>query len=402
MALRTVEQQLQALLGACQPLDPIELPLLEATGCVLAEAVHARWPVPAFPVVTVDGYAVRSADLAAASRPRPIRLAVIDRVAAGFRAEAPVREGEAVHVVPGAMLPEGADAVVPLAVTDGGSHTVLVGESARAGSGVRPSGAFAGQGQAAVRPGVVLGATQQGALVAAGRSRVRVHPAPRVVVITIGTELVAPGTSAEPGLVHDANAVALTVAIREVGGVPYRAGPVPDDSGVLASVVEGQRVRADLIVIAGGMSRTVPGTFDGGSHPRLAPAAVSPGPVVAFGMLDSRIPVLALPGEPVSAMINYEVFVRPLIRRLAGRRELFRPVVHARLAAPVDAPPGVRRFVPVALRDGKSDAVAEPVPAGQELSPFAAVSVTGLAVVPEDVTAIGAGGEAVVIRLDRT
>lgn len=399
--LRTVEEQLQAVLSTCHPLDGLELPVLEAGGCVLAEDVYTRHPLPPFVVVIHEGYAVRSNDLVGVTMARPAQLTVVDSVGAGHRASVPIGPGQAIRVAAGTMLPDGSDAVVPLGHTDGGAQVVLVGGQPAPGSGFRMTGQFAGAEQLALRAGTALGPAQLGAGVAAGRSRLLVHPAPRVVLVTVGSELVEPGGELRPGLIHDVNSIMLSSAVLQAGAVAYRAGPVPDDPAVLASVIEGQLVRADLIVVTGGTGGVVGaamsqlGSFD------PVPVAVTPGPVVAFGAVDGRIPVMSLPGEPVSAMINYEVFVRPAIRRLMGSRRLFRPVVRARLRAPVQAPAGLRRFVPVALSGSDGHHEVDPVPAGLDSSPLVAASVTGLAVVPEEVTVVEAGEDVLVIRLDR-
>jgi len=398
---RTVEEQLQAVLATCHPLEGLELPVLEAGGCVLAEDVYAQRALPPFATVTHEGYAVRAVDLAGAGMARPARLTVVDAVGAGHRASAPLGPGEAIRVAAGAMLPEGSDAVVPLGQTDGGTGAVLVGAVVAPGAGTRPAGQFARPEQLALRAGTQLGPAQLGAAVAAGRSRLLVYPAPRVVLITVGSELVAAGGELQPGLIHDVNSIMLSAAVLQTGAVAYRAGPVPDDPAVLASVIEGQLVRADLIVVTGGTGGVVGaamsqlGSFD------PVPVAVVPGPVVAFGEVGGRIPVMSLPGEPTSAMVNFEVFVRPAIRRLMGNRRLFRPVTRARLRAPVQAPVGLRRFVPVAVSGRGDDHEAEPVPSGQENSPLAFVSVNGLAVVPEEVATMEAGEDVLLIRMDR-
>lgn len=401
MRTLTVDEQLRQVLGTCRPLERIELPLQEAAGCVSAEDILTESQLPPFATVGYDGYAVRAADLAGAAPGQVFRLTVIDQVRAGFRPSQPLAPGTAIMVGAGAMLPPGADAVVPMAATDQGRQVVAMVAPAVVGQGFRPAGAIAEVGQRAVPAGTVLGPVQLAAAVAAGRSRVAVHPAPRVVVITVGSELAEPGAPLQPGLIRDADAVMICSATTDAGAVAYRAGPLPDDPSVLATVIEGQLVRADMVVVVGGMAGVATAALQHLGCADLTHARLEPGPVVGYGTLEQRIPVFSIPGDPVAAFVAHEVFVRPAIRRLMGRRHLFRPVVRARLRAAVSAPAGVRRFAPAALSGRAGDYAIEPVPAEQASSLLAAVSVNALIVIPEETEAILAGEDVMAIRLDR-
>lgn len=396
----SVDAQLRQILGTCRPLEPIELPVIEAAGCVTAADVLTQSQLPPFATVTANGYAIRTADVAAAAPGQVVRLTVIDEVRPGFRPTQPLAPGAAIRVGAGAMLPPGADAVVPLAATDQGAQVVSLLPPVVAGQGFRSAGETAEVGQVAVPKGTVLGPVQLAAAVAAGHSRVAVHPAPRLVVITVGSELVEPSAVPQPGLIRDADAVMLCTAATAAGAVAYRAGPVPDDPAVLATVIEGQLVRADMIIVVGGMGGAALAALQHLGCHDLGYSRLDPGPAVGYGTIDQRIPVFSIPGEPVSAFVAYEVFARPAIRRLLGQRHVFRGVVRARLRAPLSAQDGIRKFAPAAVteRDGKF--AAEPVPPGQACSLLAAVSVNGLVVVPEEVTAVAAGEDALVVRLD--
>ncbi len=401
MRTLTVEDQLRQVLGTCRPLEPFELPVLEAAGCVIAENVSTESQLPPFPTVTQEGYAVRAADLQPAASGQVLRLTVIDQVRAGFRPTQPLAPGTAIRVGVGAMLPPGADAVVPITATDQGQQVVSLAQGVVVGQGFRPAGSVAEIGQIAVPQGTELGPVQLAAAVAAGRARVAVHAAPRVVVITIGSELTEASGPLQPGLIRDADAVMMCAATQAAGALAYRAGPVPDDPAVLATVVEGQLVRADALVLVGGIGGVTIAALQHLGCLDLAYARLDPGPAVGYGTIEQRIPIFSIPGDPVAAFVAHEIFVRPAIRRMMGRRHVFRPVVRARLRTAVQAPGGLRRFAPAAVsgRDGKY--IVEPVPAGQASSLLAAVSVNGLVVIPEEAAAVAAGEDVLVIRLDR-
>lgn len=397
----TVEDQLRQVLGTCKPLEPFELPVLEAAGCVTAENILTESQLPSFPTVTVEGYAVRAAELAPAAPGQVLRLTVIDQVRAGFRPTQPLAPGTAIRVSVGAMLPPGADAVVPITATDQGQQVVCLAPSVVAGQGFRPAGAVAETGQIAVPRGTALGPVQLAAVVAAGRSRVAVHAPPRVVVVTVGSELTDASGQPQPGLIRDADAVMLCAATEAAGAVAYRAGPVPDDPAVLATVIEGQLVRADVLVVVGGMGGVTIAALQHLGCLDLAFSRFDPGPAVGYGTIEQRIPIFSIPGDPVAAFVAHEIFVRPAIRRMMGRRHVFRPVVRARLRSAVQAPGGLRRFVPAAVSGRDGNYVVEPVPAEQASSLLAAVSVNCLVVIPEETAAVAAGEDVLVIRLDR-
>lgn len=397
----TVEEQLRQILATCRPLEPFELPVLEAAGCVSAEDVLTESQLPPFPTVTQEGYAVRSVDVVAAASVQPLRLTVIDQVRAGFRPTQPLAPGTAIRVGVGAMLPPGADAVVPITATDQGLQIVAIGQAVVPGQGFRPAGAVAETGQIAVPKGTLLGPVQLAAAAAAGRSRIAVHAAPRVVVITVGSELAEPSAPLQTGLIRDADAVLICAATTMAGAVAYRAGPVPDDPAVLATVIEGQLVRADVIIVVGGMGGVTTAALQHLGCLDLAHARLDPGPAVGYGTIEQRIPIFSIPGEPVAAFVAHEVFLRPAIRRLMGQRHVFRPVVRARLRAGVEADAGVRRFAPAAVSGRDGNYLVEPVPAAQASSLLAAVSVNCLIVIPEETPVAAAGEDVLVIRLDR-
>ncbi|RSS53535.1 molybdopterin molybdenumtransferase MoeA [Streptomyces sp. WAC07061] len=430
----SVDEHLADVLAAVRPLEPIELQLLDAQGCVLVEDVTVPVALPPFDNSSMDGYAVRTADVQGASEEFPAVLAVIGDVAAGSGELPTVGPGQAARIMTGAPLPPGAEAVVPVEWTDGGTGggaasgmtpasaapegaagEVRVHRAAEARAHVRSRGSDVQAGDLALAAGTVLGPPQIALLAAIGRGTVRVRPRPRVVVLSTGSELVQPGEALTPGTIYDSNSFALAAAARDAGAIAYRVGAVADDAETLRSTIEDQLIRADLLVTTGGVSV---GAYDvvkealtaAGSGEGDEPAggvdfrklAMQPGKPQGFGTIGpDHTPLLALPGNPVSSYVSFELFVRPAIRTLMGlpESEVSRPGVRAVLKAdePLRSPAARRQF----LR-GKYDAEAGTVtPVGGSGSHLIAAlaHADSLMVVPEDVTSVEPGAELEVILL---
>jgi molybdopterin molybdotransferase len=433
----SVEDHLADVLAAVRPLEPIQLALLEAQGCVLAEEVTVTAPLPAFDNSSMDGYAVRVADVAGATKEKPARLAVLGDVAAGSSRLPTVGPGQAARIMTGAPLPPGAEAVVPVEWTDGGTGggpaesmaaygadpagstgEVHVHRAPEAGQYVRTRGSDVRAGTLALPAGTVLGPPQIGLLAALGHGTVTVRPRPRVVVLSTGSELVPPGEELSPGQIHDSNSFMLTAAARDAGALAYRVGAVTDDARVLRDVIEDQLIRADLVVTSGGVSV---GAYDvvkealGGLGPHGGPGgvggvdfrrlAMQPGKPQGFGLVgEDRTPLLALPGNPVSSYVSFELFVRPAIRTLLGLEPVRRTPVRARLAAPeaLRSPAGKRQFLrgahtPPAV--GEASGTVRPVGgSGSHLIGSLALADC-LIVLPEDVTGAAPGDDVEVLPL---
>ena len=404
--MRSVDEHRRIALEAVSPLEPITLPLLDAAGCVLAEDVTAAWPLPSFDNSSMDGYAVLAADVATASADSPVELAVVDDVPAGYRATERVSPGRAIRIMTGAPLPDGADAVVPVEATDAGTQRVRVASPVDAGSYIRRAGEDVVAGTPVLEVGTVLTARSIALATAVGRAEVRVHPRPRVVVISTGNELVDPGVPLRHGLIADSNSVMLVTAAREAGATAYRAGPVPDDEDRLMATLDDQLVRADLVITSGGVSMgaydTVKAVLSRIGTVEFVKVAMQPGMPQGFGVLgDDAVPIATLPGNPVSAYVSFEIFVRPLIRRMMGFRDVHRPVVSAVCTAPFDSPAGKTQFARVQLRveDGRYVAHPEGAQGSHILGGLARADA--LAVVPPEVTRIEAGDLITVIDLGR-
>lgn len=330
----SVEDYRAQVLAGVKALAPIEMPLLDAHGCVLATEVSAPWPLPSFDNSSMDGYAVVAADLAGATGEHPVQLTVVDDVPAGFRATEVVVQGVAIRIMTGAPMPEGADAVVPVEKTDGGTDLVQINEPVSSGANIRLAGEDVLLGEVVMRPGTYLTSRQLSLLASVGKGSVLVHPKPRVVVISTGSELVEPGTQLRKGLITDSNSFLLVAAAQEAGAVAFRVPPVIDDEGVFMSTLEDQLHFADLIVTSGGVSMgaydTVKAVLSKLGTVTFTKVAMNPGMPQGHGRIGPNgTPIITLPGNPVSAYVSFETFVRPVIRTMQGHQKIYRPYVQA-------------------------------------------------------------------------
>jgi molybdenum cofactor synthesis domain-containing protein len=402
--MKTVDEHLADILAATRELPPLELALLEALQGVLAEPATAPVDLPPFDNSAMDGYAVVAADVAGASEHAPVTLSVIGDIAAGDQEARGIRPGICVRIMTGAPMPAGADAIVPVEWTDGGTAKVTIRKAATAGNYVRRSGEDVTVGQTVLPAGTRLGATQIGMLAAIGRSRVLVRPRPRVVVLSTGSELVEPGTPVGPGQIWDANGYALTAAATEAGGVGFRQGLIGDeDPGRVLSAIEEQLGFADLVITSGGVSMgardVVKEVLSGLGTMKFDKVAMRPGKPQGFGLLDDRTPVFTLPGNPVSAYVSFQVFVRPALRALQGLPPDPLPTVVARVTEPVRSPSGLRHFLRGALeyRDGAHHVTPAEGQGSHQI--FSLASSNCLMVVAEDVTSLATGDPVDVMML---
>ncbi len=403
--MRSVEEHLQAVLAGVLPLSPLDVTLQDARGCVLAESVTAPWPLPPFDNASMDGYAVKVADVATATEGAPVTLDVIDDVPAGYRSAEVLREGTAIRIMTGAPIPEGAEAVIPVESTDAGMPTVRISRSVKMGDYIRLRGDDIALGELVSTAGTILGPREIALLAAVGRGRASVHPQPRVVVMSTGSELVEPGGQLLPGMISDSNGPTIAAAVQEAGAIAYRIGPIPDDPDIMLATLEDQLVRADLIITTGGVSAgaydTVKAVLSRLGTVEFTKVAMQPGMPQGHGTLGpDDTPIFTLPGNPVSAYVSFEVFVRPVIRRMLGHQNIYRPVVRAVLAESLQSPAGKRQFArgSLSVEDGRY--VVRPA-GGQGSHMLGALAKSNaLVVVPEDVTDLRAGSAVAVLRLD--
>ena len=403
--LVSVDDYREGILAGLQPLDPITLPLADSHECVLAEDVIAQWPLPSFDNSSMDGYAVIASDVSSAAEASPVTLTVIDDVPAGSRADIALKPGCAVRIMTGAPIPSGTDCIVPVEVTDAGTDSVEIRENVAPGTYIRRAGEDVIVGDVVVRAGTLLSSRQLAVIAAVGKGHVVVYPRPRVAVFSTGSELVEPGTPLSKGMISDSNSFLLVSAANEAGAQAYRVPPVPDDAEAFSAAISDQLHRADLILTSGGVSMgaydTVKEVFSSYGTVEFAKVAMHPGMPQGHGIVgesdDERIPVITLPGNPVSSYISFQNFVRPAINKLRGLGSTDRPRLAAEVTKPLDSPQSKRQFARGRFLD---DGRVEPVGGGQGSHVMGGLAQADcLIVVPEGVANVNAGDTVDVVDL---
>jgi molybdopterin molybdotransferase len=392
-----VEDYRERVLAAIEPLIPLELHLQEALGCVLAADVTAQEGMPTFASSAMDGFAVRSADVAGATPASPVELRVVGRARIGRRPDATVGGGEAVRIDTGAPVPAGADCVVPIENCMASQQIVRVLQGLPAGKHVRPAGEDARAGDLLVKARRRLAAPELGMLAAAGHARALVHPRPRVVILSTGDELVEPSRFPEFGQVRDSNGYTLYGAVREAGGRPILGGIVPDDVEQFREALLSQRVQADAFITSGGVSAgefdVVKRAFFKRGEVEFTRVAMQPGMPQAFGTFEGK-PYFGLPGNPVSVFVSFELFVRPALLKMAGRRDLERLEVTAVLDDEISGPKGKTTFARVRVRRNPEGALTARSAGGRSSNLMTTVTrANGLAVIPPGVERLEPGAE---------
>jgi molybdopterin molybdotransferase len=399
----SVEIHLAEILATSKPLPPAEVTVGDALGAVLVGDVTARWPLPPFDNSSMDGYAVRAGDVAAASETEPVVLPVQAEIPAGDTSPHRLVPGTVLKIMTGAPMPAGADAVVPVELTDGGADQVAIRQPVPAGASVRRAGGDAQPGDVLLRDGTRLGAVHVGLLAAAGLRTVLARPRPRVTVMSTGNELTEPGSELIPGQIWESNARMLAAAVREAGCEALRHPIVRDETSAVLTAVQDALPGADLLITTGGVSM-------GGEHDVVKAAlaslgtvtfrkvALQPGMPQGFGTIGpDSTPIFTLPGNPVSAYVSFLLFVRPALDALQGFiRERAIPL-QAVLTQPVRSPAHRRSF----LRANLDAAAGEVTPvSGQHSHQLASLArADALVIVPEQVTELPAGAKVDVMEL---
>ncbi|MDE3112840.1 MAG: molybdopterin molybdotransferase MoeA [Chloroflexota bacterium] len=363
--LLTVDEALERILAGVRPLPAREVALLEALGRTLAAEVVADRDIPPFRNSAMDGYAVRGEDVATA----PARLRVVGAVAAGGMPERAVGRGEAMRIMTGAPMPDGADTVVRVEDTDNADDVVTVTAATPRGLSVRQAGEDLARGTTILRAGDVLRPAEIGLLASLGVSRPRVVARPRVAVLSTGDEIVEITETPGPGKIRDANRYSVGSAVLAAACEPWLRPLVRDTPDALRSALR-DAMSADAIVTSGGVSV--------GDHDWVKPIvselgtldvwaiAIRPGRPLAFAQLrggDRVVPLFGLPGNPVSALLTFELFVRPALLAMSGRRKLHRPRARAKLLDELDKP-GFLRFFARAIYDAVAGTVRLTGPQG--------------------------------------
>jgi molybdopterin molybdotransferase len=398
--VRTVEDHQRVVRDLVRPRAPVEMPLADAAGLVLAADVYAEVALPQFDNSAMDGYAVRAADVAAASPANPVMLPVAEDIPAGRGDELVLRPGTVHRIMTGAALPVGADAVVPVEATDGGTDTVCIRESRPVGAHVRRAGEDVVAGEPVLRAGRQLGAPQLALLAALGHAGVSVFPPLRVVVLSTGSELVEPGRPLRHGQIYESNGIMLATAVRAAGARCRQAHLVTDDVGEFSAVFAELLGESDVIVTSGGVSAGAYEVVKDALADRgvdFVKVAMQPGMPQGAGTVDG-VTVITLPGNPVSSLVSFEVFLRPALRAAMRLPDIERPRMRVRLGERITSPPGRRQF-----RRGVLDRAAGTVrpigPPGSHFLRYLA-SADCLLDLTSDVTELAEGADVEVWELD--
>ena len=404
--MRTVDEHRAAALALVAPLPVVDVGLDQARGYVLAADVLAPGPVPAWDNSAMDGYAVRAADVAAATTDRPVALTVVADLAAGSAAVPHVSPGTAARIMTGAPVPPGADAIVPVELTDGGTALVRVREPVDPGTHVRRAGDDVREGAVVLAAGTLLAERHVAAAAAVGIALLSVHRRPRVAVLSTGSELVPPGEALDRGQIPDSNSFLLAAAVAAAGCTAIRLAAVPDDADLLRAALAAQDGAVDAVITSGGVSvgayDVVKEVLSGMGGVEFVAVAMQPGKPQGLGRLPGGTPVFCLPGNPVSVYVSFEVLVRPALLRLRGLSRTDRPTEFAVALDGWRTPPGRAQYMPVALEreDGLLRA-RRAVPGGSGSHLVAGLArADGLAIIPVDVDEVRPGDLVAVLRSD--
>lgn len=400
----SVEEALERILGEIHPLPPIQVPLAEALGLVLAEDVIAHEAMPPFANSAMDGFALRSQD-SQESQGQPPRLRVTGNVAAGYVADHAVEAGTAIRIMTGAPIPAGADAVIQseLTICDGPDSTwVEILQPVAAGNNIRPAGEDMRPGQLILPQGSELSPWEIGVLATLGRAFVPVVRRPRVAIVGTGDEIVEIDQALAPGKIRNSNSYLLAAAVARAGAQPVQVGVAQDTPESLREHF-GRALSHDLIITSGGVSV---GDFDlvkdilaeqGEMH--FWRINMRPGKPVAFGHI-GQTPLLGLPGNPVSAAVTFELFGRPVLRKMLGHTRLQRPQVEVIVEDGIAERAMRRHYVRAHVQWSQGHFIAQTT--GNQGSNIltSLINANALIVVPEGGVVIPPGGTARALMLD--
>ncbi|MBO0782788.1 MAG: molybdopterin molybdotransferase MoeA, partial [Ktedonobacteraceae bacterium] len=397
----SVEEALEQILATITPLEVIQVPLTEAVGLVLAQDIIAQDDIPPFANSAMDGFALISTD----SRPRdgqPARLRIVGGVAAGYVAEQAVEPGTAMRIMTGAPVPPGADSVIQVELTRVEEDQVEIEQEVAPGNNVRPAGEDMRKGQIVIRQGSEIGAWEIGILATLGYASVSVIRRPRIAILGTGDEVIDVDQPLQPGKIRDSNSYLLEAVVRKAGGEPLRLGVARDTVESLREKFS-VAMQADLILTSGGVSV---GDFDLVKDIMREQGSVDfwrinmrPGKPVAFGRIGT-VPLLGLPGNPVSTAVTFELFARPLIRKLLGHTRLLRQLVEVMVEDGIGERVGRRHYVRARVEWRAGQLVAYTTGNQGSNIMTSLLDANAFIVVPEGGTEIKAGAKAQAMLLD--
>lgn len=402
--LLSVEEAQERVLALVRPLEPERVPILEALGRVLAEDVCADFNIPPLDNSAMDGYAIRAEDTIGASPDHPVRLRIIGNLAAGYTFQQAVEPGTAVRIMTGAPIPPGADTVIRFERTRRDGDVVEILQEVRRGRNIRRAGEDVRCGELVLPQGTLLRPQEIGMLAALGRTEVSVIRRPRVAILATGEEVAPVDQPLAPGKIHDANSYSNAAQVLRYGGVPLPLGIARDRREELsAKIREGLERGVDLFLTSGGVSV---GDFDVVKQVLAAEGEIhfwwvnmKPGKPLAFGQIGG-VPLLGLPGNPVAAMISFELFARPAILKMLGHKRWDKPTIEAVLEDAIERKDNRRHFLRVQVwkEDGEYHARLTGPQGSGVLSSM--VRANGLAVIPEERGQLAAGERVQVLMLD--
>ncbi len=358
----SVEEARQRMLATIPILPSEKREILECTGYVLAEVLPATENIPPFDNSAMDGYAVRAADVKNASEKNPAVLSVVETIAAGYAPTKQVAAGQASRIMTGAMMPEGADAVVMQEVTQQDADEVKIFESIDTAGNVRFTGESVAEGQQVMGKGKHLRPPEVSMLASLNCAKATVHRKPTVAIVSTGDELTPLGEPLEPGKIRDSNRYGLYAQVEEAGGIPIDMGIAPDDEAETERIFRAALAKADALITSGGVSvgehdvvKTVLAKLGEINFWRVA---MKPGKPQAYGIADGK-PIFGLPGNPVSSLVVFELFVRPALLKMAGHTNLFRPTFKAVLAESVTNRDGRVNYMRAILKVSDGEITAQ-------------------------------------------
>lgn len=390
---RSVTEHRDIILAGVTPRQPRRFPLSESLGLVLAEDVTAQVDVPSFDNSSMDGYAVHASDLVAASPATPVVLDVVADLPAGTAENPHVPKGSAARIMTGAPVPADTDAIVPVEGTDGGTERVVITEVHRPGAFIRKRASDVRHADVVLSVGTRLGPKEVAAAVATGNTDVLAYRAPRVAIISTGSELVGPGEPLQRGTIHDSNGILLESAARSMGATVVASGRVVDDEAQLHQLMNESAAIADLVIVTGGASvgayDVVKSLFGRLGAVQFASVRMQPGKPQGFGHWTNGVPVLCFPGNPVSAYVSFEVFARPALAIMSGGTPEFSQLTGTASEGWM-SPQGRTQFMPVRIertyaRGFPELSVSPSAPAGSASHLVAHLALAdALAIVEED------------------
>jgi len=383
----SVDEALKGILEAISPLGLEKVNILDALGRVIGEDVYAGRSIPPKGHSAMDGYALRAADTRGASQEKPVILDVIEDLPAGAVPEKRIGPGQAARIMTGAPLPEGADAVIRMEDTRKEGARVALFVEAQEGQDIRREGEDVREGEKVISSGEIVRPAEVGMLASLGRSFVFVHQRPLVAIVATGDELVDIDEPPSPWKIVSSNSYSLTALVKESGGIPLQIGIARDRREDLLAKFRAA-MRADLIISSGGVSV---GDYDlvkdimkeVGNRMQFWQVAMKPGRPLAFGSL-GNVPIVGLPGNPVSSMVSFEQFLRPAILKMQGHKNLFRRVIRARLGEDIKKKKGIRHFIRARIRRDEEGYTV--VTTGEQGSGIlkSMVRANGLIILPEE------------------